>query len=146
MLYVDPPRGGAVIRMGQWVGTLMGILVVPLALITGCHTAMDKTQVNPSHQMILDFQAGFRATDLTVVLNGDTTLFQGTQTSDPVIGYAGTVKATVHESRIVLDVQINEQVDSVSFELDLRKGRFIGLSLIEGKLILEQWKEPFYYD
>jgi hypothetical protein len=98
--------------------------------------------------LVIDFQYGFRSNQVELRLDGQT-MFSGRLTTDDRVGLAKTIHLPLVPGKATLRALV--VVDGSSqpaFDIRLARGRYVGFfkNLDDGKIGMEQSREPFLYD
>lgn len=101
--------------------------------------------VNSTKVFCVDLQDGFTGAKVIVSVD-NRAVYRGTPTTNPVLGFADSFSAEAGANPSTLRVQCPSQSVDISKQIDLRKGKTIGISLASGQLRLLQQDHGFGYD
>lgn len=130
------------------------ILPIIAFCLIGCsssqHTVV-QTETNPeeglhprfrSDHISFDFLGGFKNDKVQLVVEG-TGIFEGTLTDDPIDGVSDSVTIKKPGNKIDVDVVVNDQYFSSSF--DLANGHYFIITCYD-EIVVSQTKEVPWYD
>lgn len=100
---------------------------------------------NSANAFSVDLQDGFTGAKVIVSVD-NSAVYKGTPTTNPVLGFADSFSAEARANPTTLRVQCPSQGVDISKQIDLRKGKSIGISLASGQLRLMQQERGFGYD
>jgi len=93
--------------------------------------------------LTIDFQSGFNGEIVEIDYAGQTVF--GERLNSNRQGYADTVSVTFDDPSVALTVRIVQWQAERSFTVDVSEGRFLGISLKNGEVLLTLQELPFAY-
>jgi len=93
--------------------------------------------------LTIDFQSGFNGEIVEIDYAGQTAF--GERLNSNRQGYADTVSVTFDDPSVALTVRIVQWQAERSFTVDVSEGRFLGISLKNGEVLLTLQELPFAY-
>ena len=124
------------------------VLVSVLCLACGCNRTerLESNIVAPPNAVAfsIHLEEGFGGSIVTIAVDGSE-VFNGKPNTDPVLGLAEIVPTWAASSTPVLHVTVKTAKVDWTEAVDLKKGKALGLSIISGKINMQQ-AEGFGYD
>lgn len=93
----------------------------------------------------IDLQEGFASDVAIVMINGKELFREEHLTTRLVIGLAKSFTVQVEEGMVDVKVLVPTKEIDGSVKLKVESDRYIGISIVDGKISFNVLREPFYY-
>ncbi|NIM05663.1 MAG: hypothetical protein GTN65_08605 [Armatimonadetes bacterium] len=121
------------------------IIVAVLIFGAGCTQQPPTLQLTSTGEaFFVHLQEGFSGEFVRVVVDGKE-VFSGKPTTDPRLGFAEQFAGSAQTTSITLTVEIPSKTFKSTHSLDLTKARGIGISIVNGEVMIIQ-ANAFGYD
>ena len=98
-----------------------------------------------THQLVIDLQSGFIADTVQIEVNGELVWEEKEVTTEMLIGLADSVETEVPEGAVTLTVRIPTQALTSEIDLDVDGDKYVGISVMDGRLDIFVSDTPFGY-